>query len=389
MEKKIKIAGIATKAEGIKWFMLDNLRFAANNGFEPYIICEPSAIFDGEDLAGITYQPIPMQRGNVSLMEVLKSTWRLYNNFRNNRFEIVQYTSSNAGLYASIASWLARVPVRIYCQWGISYTDYTGFKLWFYKTMEKVTCMFSTDVQPDSFANLKFSQEEGLYGAKKGSVIHKGSANGVDMSRFDIANKLDWRCEIRKQYGISEETKVIGFVGRLVPEKGINELLESFTKLKANNTKLIIVGPYYEVERLEQELYNAAQQNPNIIFVGPVSNPAKYYAAFDFLTLPSYREGFGSVVLEAASMAVPTICSNIKGPTDFIRDGENGILCDVKSADSLYDALAKAITMTVEDYKQMSDTVYNDVKRDFDAKVFQKHFVADRIRLLKRHKVVR
>lgn len=167
MEKKIKIAGVATKAQGIKWFMLDNLRYAAKNGFESYIICELSDMFDGENLAGITYLPQKMSRGNVSPLEVIKSVRMLYKVFKKEKFDIVQYTSSNAALYGSIASWLARVPVRIYCQWGISYTDYTGIKKWFYKTMVKATCLFSTRVQPDSFSNLEFAIAENLYSRKK------------------------------------------------------------------------------------------------------------------------------------------------------------------------------------------------------------------------------
>lgn len=388
MEQKIKIAGIATRGQGIKWFMLDNLRYAAQNGFEADVICEPTDMFKEEDMSLINYIPVPIQRGNVSPMEVLKCTWRLYRIFRKNKYDVVQFTSSNAGLYASIASWMARVPVRIFCQWGISYKeDYTGFKQWFFKMIEKVTCMCATDVQPDSFANLKFAMEEGLYTEKKGSVIHKGSANGVDMQKFDISHKSEWRKEVREKYGISENATLFGYVGRIVPEKGINELFTAFTQIADKNARLIIVGPNYNVEGLDQNIYKAALANEKIVFTGPVSNPAKYYAAMDFLCLPSYREGFGSVVLEAASLSVPAICSNIKGPTDFIRDGENGLLCEVKSSDSLHHMMQKALNLSQEQYLSISGTAYNDVKRDFDAQIFRKYYLEDRLRLLKKHNV--
>ena len=386
MEQKIKIAGIATRGQGIKWFMLDNLRYAAQNGFEADVICEPTDMFKEEDMSLINYIPVPMQRGNVSPMEVLKCTWRLYRIFRKNKYDVVQFTSSNAGLYASIASWMARVPVRIFCQWGISYKeDYTGFKQWFFKMIEKVTCMCATDVQPDSYANLKFAIEEGLYTAKKGSVIHKGSANGVDMQKFDIAQKAIWRKDIRAQYGIDENAVLFGYVGRIVPEKGINELFEAFSKIENQNARLMIVGPNYNVEGLDQELYKVALANDRIVFTGPVSNPAKYYASMDYLCLPSYREGFGSVVLEAASLAVPTICSNIKGPTDFIKDGENGLLCEVKSMESLLAVMKKALNLTTEQYQKIANSAFSDVKRDFDAQIFRKYYLEDRMRLLKKH----
>ena len=145
------------------------------------------------------------------------------------------------------------------------------------------------------------------------------------------------------------------------------------------------MGPNYNVEGLDQELYKAALANDRIVFTGPVSNPAKYYASMDYLCLPSYREGFGAVVLEAASLAVPTICSNIKGPTDFIKDGENGLLCEVKSMESLLAVMKKALNLTTEQYQKIANSAFSDVKRDFDAQIFRKYYLEDRMRLLKKH----
>lgn len=383
MEKKIKIAGVATKAQGIKWFMLDNLRYAAKNGFESYIICELSDMFDGENLAGITYLPQKMSRGNVSPLEVIKSVRMLYKVFKKEKFDIVQYTSSNAALYGSIASWLARVPVRIYCQWGISYTDYTGIKKWFYKTMVKATCLFSTRVQPDSFSNLEFAIAENLYSRKKGNVIFHGSACGVDLNKFNISKKEKWSKEMRNEYDIPHNDRVIGFVGRIVPEKGINELLEAFMSLDSDHVSLFIVGPYYETEKLNQEIFKKAKEHPKIHFTGPVSNPAKSYAAFDFFVFPSYREGFGSVALEAAAFGVPTIVSNIKEPTEFIHHGENGIVCEVKSTDSLRGAMKNALSMNTGEYAILSRNCYNKVKSEFDSQLYQCEFVKDRLKLYK------
>lgn len=375
---KIKICGITTRWQTIKWFMLDNLRYAGDNGFDPYIICEPTDVFDNEDMGNIKYIPIPMNRGNVSPIEVLKVTFALYKQFKKEKFDIIQYASSNAGLYACIAGWFARVPVRIYCQWGISYTDYKGIKLFFYKMMERVTCMFSTHVQPDSYANLRFAVEEGLYSIKKGSVLNYGSACGVNMQRFDIAHKEEWRKKVRLKYCIPETDKVICFVGRLVPEKGINELFEAFLGLKEQNTTLLVVGPYYEVDRLNQELYLKAQAHPKIIFTGPVNNTEEFYAAMDFLVLPSYREGFGSVTLEAAAMGVPILVSNIKGPTDFVVDNYNGIIFDVQSVSSLLNAMKKAMSLSSYEYNILSMNAYYKVKKEFDSVEFKKVFIANR-----------
>ena len=151
--------------------MLENLKYAASKGWESYAISQPTEMFTEDILGSVKYIPVDIKWGNVSPWEVFKTIWHLYKIFRREKFGVIQYATSNAALYACIAGWMARVPVRIYCQWGISYTDFTGIKLWFYKTAEKVTCLFSTSVQPDSKANLKFSLEEGLYSEKKGSVL--------------------------------------------------------------------------------------------------------------------------------------------------------------------------------------------------------------------------
>lgn len=381
MEKRIKIAGIATKALGIKWFMLDNLRYAARNGFDPYIICEPSDIFENENLDEITYVPKKMGRGNVSPFEVVRCVWMLYKEFKKEKYDIVQYTSSNAALYSSIAGWLAGIPVRIYCQWGISYTDYTGIKLWFYKAMVRITCLFSTRVQPDSFGNLEFSIKEGLYSRSKGNVVFHGSACGVDLSKFDYDRRDEWGKEVRRTYGIPDGEKVFGFVGRIVPEKGINELLEAFMTLGRDDVSLFVVGPFYEAERLNQEIYQRARNHEKIHFTGPVNNPAKYFAAFDFFVFPSYREGFGSVALEAAALGTPTIVSNIKGPTEFIHHMENGLICEPRSMERLKDALIVALGLSEDEYKQLSDNCHKKAANEFDSRLYQKAFVEDRLLL--------
>lgn len=387
VQTRPKLCGIITKVFGIKAFMLENLRFASEYGpFESYFICEKSDDFSERELRSLTYIPIDINRGNVSPIEVLKCTFKMYKLFRQNRFDIIQYASSNAGLYASVAGWLARVPIRIYCQWGISYTDYTGIKLWFYKFMEKITCLFSTHVQPDSYANLEFAISEGLYKRSKGSVIGKGSATGVDMDKYDISKRNEWRSSIRSQYEIPKNAKVFGFVGRLVPEKGVNELFEAFFKIKDPNARLLVVGPNYEVERLNQKLWEKAHYDNRIIFCGSQSNTAPYYAAMDFLVLPSYREGFGAVVLEAGAMGIPSICSDIKGPTEFVKHRITGLICEVMSPDSLLAALNDALTMSEQEYEELANNAFTSVKNDFDAKVFRKQYLDNRENLLNNKK---
>ncbi len=382
----MKICGITTKAGTIKAFMLENLKYVTDHGWQAYTICQPNDVLTEEILGKVRYIPVNIKWGNVSPWEVLKTVWKLYKIFRKERFDVIQYATSNAALYAGIAGWLARVPVRIYCQWGIAYNDFTGFKLWFYKTVEKMTCVFSTSVQPDSKANLKFSIEERLYKASKGSVLFNGSACGADLVKYDISLKKEWSSEVSSKFNTKRYKKIIGYVGRVVPEKGINELIEAFIRINNPDILLMIVGPTNEVDRLNHELYQQSLKKENIIYVGPVPNAAKYFAVFDFLMLPSYREGFGMTVLEAAAMGVPSIISNIKGPTDLIRDGYNGLVCEVKSVDSLQEVMEKGLAMNDDEYGIMCENAYQEVLEKFDAVKFKQDFLYNRNQLLEQSK---
>lgn len=382
---KIKICGITTRS-GTAKIMVPTLTYVAEKGYDSYLICQPCNNFNNGAIAPITYIPVEMGRGAVSPMEVLKCTYRLYKIFKQQKFDIVQYASSNAGLYASIAAWMAHVPVRIFCQWGIPYTDYTGMKLKFFKFMEYFTCLLSTSVQPDSHLNREWAIKEGLFKPKKGVVLGKGSAQGVSLKRFDIQKKTIWREEIRKQYQIPENVKVFCFVGRIVPQKGVNELMEAFIRIDRNDTYLFILGAPDEINSLDQELLTKIKKKKNVVFTGAVSDPERYVAASDYLVLPSYREGFPNTILEAGALGIPSIVTRINGMIDLIVEGKTGFVCEIKSADTLYCAMTKALTQTNEEYKTMSYNVYTTVKNDFDAEYIKECFYNNRQELIKKQR---
>ena len=382
---KIKICGITTRS-GTAKIMVPTLTYVAEKGYDSYLICQPCNNFNNGAIAPITYIPVEMGRGAVSPMEVLKCTYRLYKIFKQQKFDIVQYASSNAGLYASIAAWMAHVPVRIFCQWGIPYTDYTGMKLKFFKFMEYFTCLLSTSVQPDSHLNREWAIKEGLFKPEKGVVLGKGSAQGVSLKRFDIQKKTIWREEIRKQYQIPEEVKVFCFVGRIVPQKGVNELMEAFIRIDRNDTYLFILGAPDEINSLDQELLTKIKKKKNVVFTGAVSDPERYVAASDYLVLPSYREGFPNTILEAGALGIPSIVTRINGMIDLIVEGKTGFVCEIKSADTLYCAMTKALTQTNEEYKTMSYNVYTTVKNDFDTEYIKECFYNNRQELIKKQR---
>jgi len=375
-----KICGIATLPGSINSFMLGNLEYVSDHGFESYCMSSPGEVVSDK----VKFIPVPQLKwGVMNPIELFKCIYALYKVFKKERFDIIQYATSNAAICASIAGWMARVPVRINLQWGIAYPVYKGWKRWLFYYSTLLICKLSTSVQPDSKGNLKFSIDNKLYPASKGTVVYNGSACGVDLEKYDIKKRQEWREELTKKYQLNKYKIVYGFVGRVVVEKGINELLEAFLNMNQSDCCLMIVGPLNDVGRLDQALYQRALESDNVIFVGPVSNAAMYYAAFDFMMLPSYQEGFGMTILEAAGVGTPSIISNIKGPTELIQDGINGFICEPRSVDSLQSVMQKAYQITTNDYQDMADNAYAIAKRDFDSVQFKQKFLENRIYLLK------
>ena len=288
-------------------------------------------------------------------------------------------------VYASLASWLARVPVRLYCQWGIVYVGFQGMKRKIFKTVEKFVCRNSTQIEPDSFGNLRFSREEGLYGEEKSRVIWNGSASGVSLTKFDISHKDTWRQEIRSRYGVEKDAFVYGFVGRITRDKGIDELFAAYQKLCAEqeNTYLMLVGRMENEQLLNQQLLAWAQEHPRVIFCGQTNEVEKYMSAMDVYILPSYREGFGSAVVEAEAMGVPVIVSDIPGPTDAMVPEQTGLMVKKADVDTLYQAMAR-ICEDRELCHRMGQEAAGFAAEKFDQKELVKHILEDRKALMRK-----
>lgn len=291
----------------------------------------------------VHYFPVKMERGiSLSMFESIKQIQTV---LEKEKFDIVQYSTPNAAFYTSIAAKRANVPVRLYCQWGIRYMGFEGWKRALFKKLEKITCDNSTFIEVESDNIRDFSLEEKLYTVDRSCVIWNGSASGVDLTKFDVSKKEKWNNEIRTQYGIAENDIVFSFAARLTADKGINELLEAFTNLadRYDNVRLIVMGGMDDSGSLNDELMKKAEKSGKVIFTGSVSDVERYYAASDVFIAPSYREGFGLVVIEAEAMALPAIVSNVPGQIDAIVPNETGLDCVVKSASSLQEKMEKLI----------------------------------------------
>ena len=319
----------------------------------------------------------------INIDSSLRSIRELTAFFKQEHFDMVQYSTPNASLYASISAKRAGIPIRLYCQWGMVYVTMTGVKKQIFKRIEKLVCSLSTNVQPDSIGNLEFCRRERLYDEFKSEVIWNGSAKGIDLSQYDIEKKQEYSEIIKNQYGIGKDEPVIGFVGRLGREKGCNELFSAFRIIKETypSTKLLFVGPLEKYESIDPELLKYFRECDDIIKTDRVSNVEQYISAMDVFVLPSYREGFGMSVVEASAMEVPVVTTKYPGPSGGMIDGKTGFAIEIKNVDQIVEKvlyLLKNPNIVAE----MGKAGRKFVEQSFDQIEFRKKYMENRLGLL-------
>lgn len=379
-----KVCFITTISSTISSFVLEFAKFMHENGdYDITFICNKDEKFAMDLPNYIHYIPVKMERG-ISIGGI-RACAQMYKIFKEKKFDLIQYSTPNASLYASIAGWFARIPVRLYCQWGLAFVGFEGIKRKIFKCEEKIVCRLSTWIEPDSRGNLNFCHKQKLYPKKKGYVIHKGSASGVSLEKFDISQKEVFRNEIREKYQIPNDAFVYGFVGRITGDKGINELLTATRNILNvyNNIYVLLIGGIDKEESVDSDLYDWSIKNPYVIYCGATNEVQRYMAAIDCYVMPSYREGFGLTVVEAGAMGIPVVCTNIPGPTDAIRNEENGLIIEKKDAEALKNAILRLYSDN-ELAKELGRAGYENVKENYEQNNLFKYILQDRETLIKK-----
>lgn len=377
-----KICFVTTVSVTLRLFVLPFAAYLHRQaGYDITFLCDRDEAFAASLPPYIRYIPVSMKRG-ISLGGI-GAMLRMVRVFRRERFDLVQYSTPNASLYAALAARLAGVPVRLYCQWGMAYVGFQGFRRSLFKRVEKLVCGLSTWIEPDSAGNLRFGHAEGLYPENKGAVIWNGSASGVNLNKFDLSGKAGWRAAIRAQYGVPERAVVFGFVGRITRDKGINELFAAARAVFAGcpDAWLLVVGSEELTPEADMTLYRWAQEEPRVTFCGSTEVVEQYLSAMDVYILPSYREGFGMVVVEAEAMGLPVIVTDIPGPTDAMIPNETGLLVKKADAASLAAAMER-LAGSPEERQRMGEAGHRFAAERFEQQKLFQAILQDRRRLL-------
>lgn len=337
-----KIALVATAPLVVK-FHLDPIIEKLKLGYEVFVLTNLSKEDENNFLDilpdGVRYIDTKMER-KISLFQDLRSLLLLLHFFMKEDVDLVLTLSPKAGLLGSFASFISRVPVRIHAFTGQVWQTKTGglkVLLWW---MDRLIFFFSSKVLVDSHSQRQFLIDSNVVSDSGSVVLGDGSLVGVNLTKF--SKDVLTREIVRENAGAARDTKVFLFVGRLDRDKGIAELLDAFsnTNKKLTNTALWIVGPN-EADLGEFDKRLDTISSNSIKFFPYTPNPEKYMMGADVFCLPSYREGFGTVVIESAACGVPSIGSNITGLSDSIVNNETGVLVDVRDTYSLSAAMIK------------------------------------------------
>lgn len=336
---KLKLIRTSTVPGSLNTFCRGLLReLWEKEGYEVVAVSSPGPALDEiYERERVRTYAVPMER-NISLVKDLKSLWGLIKVFRKEKPTMVHSMTPKAGLLSMMAARITRVPVRVHTFTGLVFPTATGLKQKILIFTDRLTCACATHIVPEGegvrndLINYRITK-------KPLKVLGYGNVRGIDLDHYNSAlSEVQVEASKIRKSGIF----TFIFIGRLVRDKGINELINAFSRLNTQypHTRLLLVGTYEEnLDPLEPETLAEIKRNPAIEAVGRQNDVRPWLAASDVFVFPSYREGFPNVVIEAGAMGLPSIVTDINGSREIIRDSENGIIIPSHSADALYQTM--------------------------------------------------
>lgn len=322
-----------------------------------------------EKREGVRCVSVPMKR-HIAPFKDLKSLWRLIKVFKKEKPDMVHSITPKAGLLSMMASWVCRVPVRLHTFTGLVFPTSSGLKKHILMFTDRVTCACATHIVPEG-EGVRSDLIKHNITRKPLKVLGYGNIRGIDLKYFDPTDPkvISEAAEIRRD-GIF----TFIFIGRIVGDKGINELVEAFERLKKEiqAIRLLLIGRYEtELDPISPKTHETIKSDDSIEAVGLQKDVRPWLLASDALVFPSYREGFPNVVIEAGAMGLPSIVTDINGSREIIIEGENGTIIPVRDTDSLYNAM-KQMVIDKETRQRMASKSRKLVEERFEQSYVRK-----------------
>ena len=364
--RKIKIIRAVTASQSIGFFepMVKDLQ---ERGYEIVSVSSPGESLIRLREKGVKVIEVPIER-RISVFRDLKSLMRMISVFRKEKPFMVHSMTPKAGMLCMLAAWITRVPRRVHTFTGLVWPTSTGLKRKILMATDWLTCACATHIIPEGKGVMNDLQS---YITKKPmKVLGYGNVRGVDMEKFSRRQEVEDMAKGIKTEGIF----TFIFVGRIVGDKGVNELVSAFTELhkKYEKTRLLLIGNFEQhLDPLQAKTLNVIDKHISIESLGPKYGDEllAYYAASDCFVFPSYREGFPNTVMEAGAMGLPSIVTDINGSREIIMDGKNGVIIPSKDVEALYHAMEEMITNSDKTKE------YADNAREMIASRFERGFV--------------
>lgn len=340
---KKSLCCIATISATVEEFMIPAMELFIKDGYEVTLICNMTPEFKEKYSATYKCIDVKMKRA-ISIHDIVCMPFVFYKIFKTGNYDYVQYATTLASLYASVAAWAAKVPCRVRCLWGIAFYTKKGVIKYITKWVEKLSCIFSTHISVASRRNQKIGADSGLFKLKHSSVIGDGGTVGVDLKKFDIAKREDFKRQVLQEFSYLSGKTVYGYLGRIYRDKGVNELLEAYLSIRNKDTALLLIGAFESAQTpIDSELLNRAKTCKDIVFMGVTTDVPKYLSVVDILVHPTYHEGFSMAIQQAMAMGCAIVTTDVPGPSEVIENGVSGITVPARNTTALTIAMLQVL----------------------------------------------
>lgn len=342
-DRRIKMCVVATVDITIQNLYQGRLERLIEHGFDITVVCAPTPRADEITKRGVRLVTVPLRRA-ITPWTDLRCLVRLWRFFRRERFDLIEVSTPKAALLGSIAARCAGAPRVLHLLRGLVYQHQGWLQRRLLRWSQTIPCRLAHHVVGISRSLRDQAAQDGVCPSERMVILGEGSSGGVDLQVFSPRLRDD-RAEVRAKWRIPKDAVVIGFVGRMTADKGLVELVDAFLKLKTSRPELclLFVGDYEERDRPPQRTMDAIATDPQIRPVGWRTDTAPFFGAIDVLTLPSYREGFGNVLLHAAACGLPVVSTDATGCRDAMQDGVTGLRVPVGDTGALTAALGKLV----------------------------------------------